>query len=130
MGSAISVVLSPAKRVWTIIWWRIPDSNRGPADYDARTALSAMFGVYRIAVEVDGYYCVIPQAGRWGHRVKRLAATPVTPDPRASGVIARKANPRPVEKGAKFNMENQVYKLYKLDPRAASLPIKVSLYRL
>jgi hypothetical protein len=32
---ANSVVLSPAKRVRTIIWWRIPDSNRGPADYDS-----------------------------------------------------------------------------------------------
>jgi hypothetical protein len=60
MDGSISVVLSPAKRDWVQIWWRIPDSNRGPADYDARTALSAMFGVYRITVEFDGYYCGIP----------------------------------------------------------------------
>ncbi len=29
-----------------IFWWRIPDSNRGPADYDAQTSFLAMFGCY------------------------------------------------------------------------------------
>jgi hypothetical protein len=54
-------------------WWRIPDSNRGPADYDAQIALPAIYEVYRITLESHGYSCVIPYAVRWGMGVRQFA---------------------------------------------------------
>ena len=42
-------------------WWRIPDSNRGPADYDAQPALADLSGYYQIVVDGAGVW----RAFRW-----------------------------------------------------------------